>query len=188
MKRIGLCACILTLLLISGCGSHEKNARDWRQFRENINSAQALSMKVEVTADIGGKVMTYTLAYTESGGESSVEVLAPELIAGIRARFSESGAALEYDGLVLDTGEPAPDGLTPISALPALAGAFRSGHVESLGSEISDGVAMLTADVLISESSAARIWLDAASRAPLCAEIRSGGRVIVRCEFLESQF
>ncbi|MFR3291205.1 MAG: hypothetical protein ACLTSG_13710 [Lachnospiraceae bacterium] len=67
----------------------------------------------------GRHALGYTLRCVSGAQGSEVEALAPELIAGVRARLDAEGAALEYEGLILDAGEVA-EGLSPVTALPKL--------------------------------------------------------------------
>ena len=54
----------------------------------------------------------------------------------------ETGA-LEYDGLILDTGELGPDGLSPMSAFPALLTAAKSGFLTACAMEEREGEELL---------------------------------------------
>ena len=52
--------------------------------------------------------------------EALLTLTAPETVAGLTARIEEDEGWLEYDGAILETGELAPGGLTPMGAIPAL--------------------------------------------------------------------
>ena len=100
----------------------------------------------------------------------------PEIIAGISARIAGGGTALEYDGMILDTGELDAYGLTPMSALPVLVSAMESGHLESFRKE--DGLLVL--ELVPEEHLAVTVWFDEEMR-PLKAELVSEGRLRVAC-------
>ena len=69
----------------------------------------------------------------------------------------EKGAtALEYDGLILDTGDLDAYGLTPMSALPLLVEALRTGHPDAFWEEGGcDAV-----ELLFDDHTRARVWFD----------------------------
>jgi len=56
---------------------------------------------------------------------------APELVAGTTARIRAGETFLEYDGVCVETGPLNEDGLTPISAVPALLEAVRSAYINA---------------------------------------------------------
>lgn len=85
--------------------------------------------EVEITADYGQRVYEFLLSAAVDGEETVLTLREPELAAGITARISEEGGVLEYDGLALETGPLDGDGLSPVSALPALLSAARSEYM-----------------------------------------------------------
>ena len=106
-----------------------------------------------------------------------MEALAPELIAGVRARLDAEGAALEYEGLILDAGEVA-EGLSPVTALPKLCEALRTAYVELAWTEGGESVASLVPE----DELGLTLRLDG-SGAPVSAEFtsRESGRTLITC-------
>jgi hypothetical protein len=123
MRRTAAFALMISLALLSACGGAERAAAE--DFRQRLSAAEQISFTADERAEYPGKTEEYTLRYSESGGEASVEVVKPDIIAGISARVKDGGGTLSYEGAELDTG-PLPGGLTPISALPGADG----GHEE----------------------------------------------------------
>ena len=106
-----------------------------------------------VTADYGQRVYRYELSAAVNGEEALLTLTAPETVAGLTARIEEDEGWLEYDGAILETGELAPGGLTPMGAIPALLETARSGY------------------------------LDAATHALVRGEISQDGVCVLQCEF-----
>ncbi|NCB51836.1 MAG: hypothetical protein EOM54_08155 [Clostridia bacterium] len=177
-RRIFAALMILPLLLFGCAGSGEE--KRFESFREDLAAASEIRMEAEVTADYDDSVREYTLSFCRTSERSEVEVLQPELIAGVKAHIDEDGSDLEYDGLILDTGKLAGDGLTPVSALPRLLDAMQKGHVDSIWKEGDCIAAELTPDDVISVT----LWIDAETLAPRRAELsgRDSGRVLISCE------
>lgn len=185
MKRTTkLFALMISLVLLVSCGNSNAVEGKFTEFRESLASAP-VSFTAEVTASSGSEVKSYTLAYTEDGGIGSITVLMPELIAGVTAKVStqDGAASMEFDGVILQMGKLADDGLTPISALPALVTAMRAGHVSRLWTEKRDGADALAADIAVSDVSTATVWLDYGTLSPVYAEIRAGEKVVVQLTF-----
>ena len=60
-------------------------------------------------------------------GESTVEVLSPETIAGVKAIFSDADWRLEYEGDSLNAGALSQEEISPALCLPRLIHALREG-------------------------------------------------------------
>ena len=146
MKR--LCAPMMTLcLLLAACGGGSGGRGDEElalDIRAEYLGMAACAATAEITADYGQRVYEFTLdlQYTK-GGETVLTVTAPEDIAGVTARLKDGAATLEYDGASLETGELDGQGLSPVSALPALLNAVQTGFIAEVGREDLDETATL---------------------------------------------
>ncbi len=169
-------AAILTGL--GGCGGRSA-AAELEALRLEVAAAERVSVTARVTADLGETVEEYVLSAERRGGETVVEVLEPELIAGVRARLRAGEDALEYDGVILSAGELSA-GASPLAMLPTLLDALAGGHVDSVWREDGGTAARLTPE----DGLALTVWLSAADGLPAAAELmtESDGRVAVACE------
>ena len=118
------------------------------------------------------------LSYTEDDSGGAVTVLAPELIAGVTARVEPGSTILQYDGVVLDTGSLDSLGLSPMSSLPVLVQAMKSGHLDSYGEE--DGLYVCRLEP--NDEYRVAVWFEPDGMVPQRAELESGGRVTVIAE------
>jgi len=174
MRRTAAFALMISLALLSACGGGAERAAA-EDFRQRLSASGQISFTAEERAEYPDKTEEYTLRYSESGGEACIEVVKPDIIAGISARVKDGAGVLSYDGAELDTG-PLPGGLTPISALPALTEAMKSGHIDSAWREGEYTVAQITPD----DGETVTVWFDG-GMAPRRAEICSGETVTVFC-------
>ena len=175
MRRGSLAALMMTLALLSGCGSGGE--AEFEALRAGVSAAAEVRLTAEVTADCGESVETYTLSCVSDADGSEVEVLAPALVAGVRARISSAGGALVYEGLELSAGDLGA-GLSPVSALPALLDAVRTAHLDAAWSEGGCTAVKLTP----SDELEIVLRLDE-NGLPARAELteRDSGRVLVTC-------
>lgn len=128
------------LLPCAGCGGSGAE-REFEELRGKLGGA-AVELGALVTDCTGGGT-EYRLRCVSGAEGSELEVLAPAEIAGVRARLgAEGGAALEFEGLVLDAGA---GGENPcaLTALPLLCSALRSAHVALAWTEGSESVLSL---------------------------------------------
>lgn len=178
MKR--LCPLLLLLcLLLSGCGRNAAAER-FAPFSAALAARRDLRFDAEVRAEYDDRTARYTLRYEDEPVGCKVTVLSPEEIRGLTVHFDGAESSLGYDAVVLDTGPLDRYGLSPASALPALARALREGHLESAWTEEDMTVWELVPDDHLS----VLVWLDE-DLTPLRAELVSEGRVAVFCEFTD---
>lgn len=183
---------ISLLLLLSACGGQQGGDRAEQralEIRAEYVAMQACGGSMEVTADYGQRVYEYGIDFTwEKEGETVLTITAPENIAGLTARLEKGETALEYDGARIETGPLAPDGMSPVDAIPALLTYAREGFLAECVLEESDGVEILHAVCREPEATPgsgreAGLWFDADTHTLLRGEISQDGYTVVQCVF-----
>ena len=174
-------ALMTAALLLPGCGGAAKYEEDVSRYRESLCNVSGISMTAEIRADYGERVLDYTLHYEENLDGNTVEVLLPKLIAGVKAHFPESGGTLEFDGLILETGDLTSEGMNPISALPEIVKSLKSGYLQKMWREKTDDGYALVLQLAISDTSSQTIWIDSAGMIPIYAEIKNDNRTVFFC-------
>ena len=114
---------------------------------------------------------------------------APETVAGLTARLAGEESQLEFDGLSVETGPLDGDGLTPVSAVPALLEAARSGYITACGLEGEGTVLRVDCGDPTGSPGAGTeyaLWFDASAHTLIKGEISVDGFRVILCEF--SQF
>lgn len=193
--RRRLCALMMMLPLLAGCGAGEKQDYSADELALTIRgeylAMTACSAVMEVTADYGQRVYEYTLAVQwQKGGETVLTVLAPESIAGITARLRSGTGRLEYDGASLETGELGTEGLSPMEVVPAAMEQIISGFMAQCAMETVDDRPMLwfcCRDPEASPGSGTEyaFWFDARSHTLTRAEVCSDGYTVMGCTFTD---
>ena len=177
MKRCGILSIALALLLLTGCGARAQEEK-FLAYQQELSQNQAMSFTANIRAEYEDQVQEYTLKFQKTPEESVTEIVAPELLAGIRARIKAGEVELQYDGAQLSAGA-LPGGLTPLSALPFLAEALEKGHLESAWREGEAAVFQITR----SDDLSVTAWFD--EKMDLYhAEIQSSGKVVVYCDII----
>ena len=178
MKRRIIPVLAALALLLCGCG--RKYEARYESFAESLRERADVTLTAEVRAVYDDRVCEFTLRCTEDDGGFTVEVLAPELIRGVKARVGADGAKLMYDGVSIDTGNDGGTGLTPMGALPQLLRTMRGGWLDSAWAE--DGG--LAVKLIPEDDIAVTVWFDADMK-PLRAELAHGGVTVIFCEIEE---
>ena len=119
---------IALCLLLAGCGGTEEtkaaNVRD----RYHDMAGCSMTAVVSCTQEDQRWEATLQCEYIPDG-ESTVEVLEPETIAGVRAKLSDTDWSLEYEGNVLNIGPLSDEEISPVASLPRLAAGRKPGEV-----------------------------------------------------------
>lgn len=190
MRKSMLICVLMMLLALSACGGAREDdpQRQALALRTDYLAAEGCTAKLTVRADYGQRVYTYGVNVTVAGGESVLTVTSPTELAGITARVTDGQSQLEYDGAVLETGPLSADGLTPLSAVPALLECARSGFMDSCTMERlgeRDTLRMLCRDPEqpVGQGREVTLWFDPASRGLVKGEISVDGYRVILCEF-----
>ena len=188
MRKLLLCALMMTLL--TGCGKTAVSEAEELALtiRGEYLAMDSCAVRASVTADYGQRVYQYEMAAAVNGEETILTLSAPETVAGLTARTAGTDSRLEFDGVSVETGPLDDSGLTPVSALPALLEAARSGYIVTCALE-EDG-ALLRVDCGDPASSPGSgtetvLWFDASTHALVKGEVSVDGFRAILCEFLE---
>ena len=157
-------------LMLSACGGGAARA-GFESFAEDLSARDELHFTSQLRVE-------FTLDYAADSGGCTVTVVSPEIIKGVSAHITAGETALEYDGVALDTGALDDFGLSPMSALPLLVDAMRTGYLDSAWEENGE----LAAVLIPSDGLSVEVHLDKYSKTPLYAEISSAGRVRVTAQ------
>ena len=189
--RMGNCVPMIALcLLLCGCGGQAKETPDIRAAYQTMSGCE---MTAAVTCDQSGLEWSATLQGTYvPGGESTVEVLEPLELAGVRAVIREDGWTLEYGDLCLDAGTLTDEAVSPATALARAIYALREGWLLEENDEDWDGVPCTRLALEQTGASGGDIvttvWLRQTDGTPLRGEIAVDGETILTVEFTSFAF
>ena len=188
--RKWFCVPMMTLcLLLAGCEGKEEVA----DLRLPYQEMSGCTMTASVTCDQEGAEWTAVLKCDYiPDGESRVEVLEPELIAGVAAVFSDSDWRLEYEDAVLNVGAVSSEELSPALCLPRLLSALKEGWLleenDEAWGEVPCRRLSLDQTGENGEKILSAVWLRYDTGAPLRGEISVDGEIILTAEFTDFEF
>lgn len=183
MKQAKLLALMITLTVLCGCSRSEKYEEAFSSWRQNCLSINEHEIEAVVTASDDKKICEYTILYNLNKDGETVEVLAPEMIAKVKAHVDEKDEArLSYDGVVLDTGSVLSKNLSPLMALPVFMDIVKEGHIENAWKEKKDDSEYIAADMEMPDGTIMTLWLSADEMAPAYAEVRNRDRVEIKID------
>ncbi|MCI2059177.1 MAG: hypothetical protein LKJ80_08235 [Oscillibacter sp.] len=184
---------IIACLLLTGCGGGKAGtAAD--EARQPYREMDGCTAEAKVTCGTGEDDRTAFALRCSFVPEktSSVEILAPETVAGIRASVDSRTLALTYADLCLDTGAGGTGALSPAACIPRILEALRDGWLLEENDEKLNGVPCLRLCLDQTEQSGEKtvtaVWLKKDGGEPVYGEISSGGKIILTAEFTAFQF
>ena len=170
----------LMISLVILCGCADTGEESFMRFMQQVHSADELSFDAQVRAEYSDKTAEFKLGYTQDESGAVVEIIEPELVAGIKARVSDSQLQLEYDGAILDIGTISDSELSPMTALPLLVKAMREGHLDIVWTEDD----MLAARLVPSDDFTVTLWLSP-ELTPLNAEVTYKEKSVIFIEIID---
>ena len=136
MRKALLFALMMTLCLsLTGCGGETAEKQETEELQMKFQNLSAATVEAELTCHYGDEVRTYTLRCSYTPEESTVEVLAPEDLAGISATLAGEALTLQYDGILLDAGTYSGTEISPMWAVPSMLRAMGQGYPLETGRE-----------------------------------------------------
>ena len=136
MRKALLFALMMTLCLsLTGCGGETAEKQETEELQMKFQNLSAATVEAELTCHYGDEVRTYTLRCSYTPEESTVEVLAPENLAGISATLTGEALTLQYDGILLDAGTYSGTEISPMWAVPSTLRAMGQGYPLETGRE-----------------------------------------------------
>lgn len=191
--RKEICVPMMALcLLLAGCGGGAKEqAAAAREPYQNMNGC---TMEAEVTCGMGSEdALTFTLRCDYApDGETTVEVLAPETVAGVKAVLSGDDLALQYEDGCLNAGTLSAETVSPVACLPRLMSALRDGWLLEQNEETLADVPCLRLCLDQTTDSGGKVlstvWLRQDDGTPVYGEITVDDEIILRAEFTSFEF
>lgn len=175
---------LIAIVLLTSCQSSKSSGQELALYiRTNLLEAAKLEMTANVAADYGDRVYDFTFKYSGNSKNGQIELIAPEAIAGLKAKVSVSSGTLEYDGAVLDTGAVTADGLSPAEAIPLLISQWESGYISGCNFEKLGDTNTLAVTTDITGTVSQRTWFDVKTHLPLRSELNDNGRMVIACDF-----
>lgn len=177
---------LMIILLLSGCGSAAQE-RKLDEMRRALAAAEEAVVTADVTAFMEDERFSCTLVCRADAERTTVEVTAPETIAGIRAVVDADGAAIEYESISLGIGGLGTD-VAPVTALPLLMTALRSGSTLRSWTEREAERTLFVREYFVTDDTSLTVWFDDATMQIAYAEFTRSGAVELRCEIREFSY
>ena len=186
------CLCALMMLLVfplTACGGKDggnEAEKILTQVRGKYLEMSACSGHADLTADYGQRVYTYGMDFTwQQEGETLLTLTAPEIVAGTTAHIAAGETALEYDGVMLETGPLNEAGLSPVDALPALLTYAREGFAAECAMEEEESprlhVICRDPETEPGMGTQADLWFDPETGTLLRGEVSNEGQTVIQC-------
>lgn len=194
--RKWMCVPMMTLcLLLAGCagGTGAGEEADAAALRAPYANMTGCEMEAEIVWSEGDQEWRAEVRceYVPDG-ETTVEVLSPETIAGVRAVVTGEDLKLEYEDLCLGAGTLSSQQVSPMACLPRLMSALRDGWLLEENREDWNEIPCVRLTVDQSGTQEGKIlstlWLNTADGTPVRGEIAVDDEIILTADFTGFSF
>ncbi len=194
--RKWMCVPMMTLcLLLAGCagGTGAGEEADAAALRAPYANMAGCEMEAEIVWSEGDQEWRAEVRceYVPDG-ETTVEVLSPETIAGVRAVVTGEDLKLEYEDLCLGAGTLSSQQVSPMACLPRLMSALRDGWLLEENREDWNEIPCVRLTVDQSGTQEGKIlstlWLNTADGTPVRGEIAVDDEIILTADFTGFSF
>lgn len=182
-------------LLLAGCagGTGAGEEADAAALRAPYANMAGCEMEAEIVWSEGDQEWRAEVRceYVPDG-ETTVEVLSPETIAGVRAVVTGEDLKLEYEDLCLGAGTLSSQQVSPMACLPRLMSALRDGWLLEENREDWNEIPCVRLTVDQSGTQEGKIlstlWLNTADGTPVRGEIAVDDEIILTADFTGFSF
>lgn len=184
MKRLIALALMISLLVLQGCSSQSAWEGKLEEKRLELIGAQSVTFTADVVAHIGSQEFSCKMNCLADDSGVTVEVLEPEIIAGVKAHIS-SDCEISYEGVQLYVGDLTCSGVTPVTAVATVVRAMLSGFTQEIWQEQYGEMQLVVMQFYEDENTNVKIWFQTDSLVPVHAEIVCDGAVVFSCDVSE---
>lgn len=158
MKKVGVI--FVLLLVFTGCSQGSSELQQGMALRSKLSLASSITFDADITADYGQTVHNFSMAcQSDSLGNLTFTVTAPETISGITGTVSQEGGKLTFEDTALQFDTLAEDQVTPVTAPWILVKTLLSGYLTSACTE-EDAVRLSIDDRYEEDALHLDIWLN----------------------------
>ena len=184
---------ILTVFAVLASCSHKGKSEELAlAARMKYIGAEKCTMRAVICADYGDRTYEYELEYIYKNAEDGeITVLSPDIIAGLHGITGKDSLSVVFDDVALETGPLSKSGLTPVSALPSMVSAWKSGYITETDIEKSGDTECVAVTLKIigeEDEVLQRVWFRTDTYEPVRGEILVDGAAVIKCEFKHFAF
>jgi len=177
---------VLTILLLCGCSKSDEQIEQALHLRDSILKSNGCSFTVTVIADYQDVYYTFEMSCnSDSIGNISFEVTAPETISGITGIITAGDGRLTFDNQLLVFSTLADGQITPVSAPWLFLNTLKSGYIKGCANE-DDGILLQIDDSYADGSMTQNIRI--VNGTPSYVEMFYDGRRVVTMDVKEFRF
>ena len=185
LRRAIIPVLMIISLLFCSCGERDSLEKHLREAREGWEEGKTIRFTARICAELSQEVFTCRVNCLHENGETLVEIIEPENLAGIKVRMSDGETKLEFDGIILAIENPMIGESSPLGAMGLIVDALRVGFVNQMWVERENERALDVYEIYVDDNTSAKLWFWEENFALMNAELVRNGRSVVKCKITD---
>ena len=185
MRRLKTLALMITLCLVmcSCTGSSESTHEAALDIRAYYLGAEKMNASINITAESSDRLYDFTVHFSGDENNCRIDVLKPDVIAGMSAVISNGKVSIENGAAVFDIGRTFSDAVSPLETVPTLIGAWKNERIDASYAEKLDGILYTVIESAAGGGGCTQKTWFGSDMLPVYSEIFSGAERIISCRF-----
>ena len=182
VRRAIIPVLMIISLLFCSCGERATLEKHLHEARARWDEGKTISFTAQLCAELGQEVFSCLLNCIHENGETLVEIIEPENIAGIKVRMKDGETTLEFEEIILAIENPMMGESSPLGAMGLFMDALRSGFVNQMWMEQENERPLAVYEIYVDDNTSAKLWFWEENFALMNAELVRDGRSVVKCK------
>ena len=175
---------MLALVCLCSCAFSPQSAAE--NIQNTLSETEEITLTADIKADHGQRVSEFKIA-CRYDGDAELEIMKPEIIRGVTAKYDGEKYELSYGGNAVTTGAVTRNGLSPAEAIPVLIKQWQTGYITAASFEKISGTDAVYFRTDITDSIFQGTWFEKGTALPLHSEIYEDGNLVITCDFEDTE-
>ena len=184
MRSLKLIVPFFALIFLCSCAFSPQSAAE--KIQNTLSETEEFTLTANIKADHGQRISEFKIE-CRYDGDAELEIIKPEIIRGVTAKYDGEKYELSYGGNAVTTGAVTRNGLSPAEAIPVLINQWKTGYITASSYEKINGIDAVYFRSDITDSIFQGTWFEKDSARPVHSEIYEDRNLVIICDFEDTE-